>query len=338
MIIIKVDIVGGGLAGLSTAIGIKKRNPLIHVTIYEKNKEIGYNLEGRRCGEAHSITSEWDKWIPEKKSYFNEITKGEFYFGDKKKAYSVPPNTGYMLNRQEFIAQLGREAKKLGTEIRTNEKIKSVEELDSNYIVDASGCPSKIKKSLGLKQKPAAIGYQQTIESSNSFLKDTLKIFYMNEFGYYWIFPRNPAKKEINLGIGVIGKFDFDLKKKLEEFKEKKKITGKINHVTGGLIPIGLQRPFKHDNILFVGDAGVGTFPLTGQGIYRALLSGDLAARSIVNERIKQYPHLVNFAFIKYDVLCKVFMKTCAVLKNIEPKIALGLTERFLSFSNRGTH
>ena len=39
----KIDIVGGGLAGLSSAISIKKFKGNFDVTVYEKHKEIGYN-------------------------------------------------------------------------------------------------------------------------------------------------------------------------------------------------------------------------------------------------------------------------------------------------------
>ena len=56
MITIKVDIIGGGIAGLSSAISLKENDKTIKVVIHEKNNKIGYNYEGRRCGEAHSIT------------------------------------------------------------------------------------------------------------------------------------------------------------------------------------------------------------------------------------------------------------------------------------------
>ena len=45
----------------------------------------------------------------------------------------------------------------------------------------------------------------------------------------------------------------------LENFKKENGISGKINHVTGGPVPLGLQRPLIYKNIIFVGDAGVGT-------------------------------------------------------------------------------
>jgi flavin-dependent dehydrogenase len=58
VILIKVDIVGGSIAGLSSALSIKENNESIDVVVHEKNKKIGYNHEGRKCGEAHSIEKE----------------------------------------------------------------------------------------------------------------------------------------------------------------------------------------------------------------------------------------------------------------------------------------
>ncbi|MCK5258742.1 MAG: NAD(P)-binding protein, partial [Thermoplasmatales archaeon] len=40
---IKVDIVGGSISGLSTAISLKEHNESITVIVHEKHKKIGYN-------------------------------------------------------------------------------------------------------------------------------------------------------------------------------------------------------------------------------------------------------------------------------------------------------
>ena len=89
MITIKIDIVGGGISGLSTAISIKKRNKSIKVVVHEKYKIIGYNNEGRRCGEAHSVTDEWAKWIPKGKSIFKRQ-----YFGKERISKRIFLKTG----------------------------------------------------------------------------------------------------------------------------------------------------------------------------------------------------------------------------------------------------
>jgi len=76
-------------------------------------------------------------------------------------------------------------------------------------------------------------------------------------------------------------------------------------------------------NILFVGDAGVGSFPLTGQGIYRALISGDIAGKCIAQNRAKKYPYIMYQKFIKWDVIGKNFVRINHILRRIGPKAVL---------------
>jgi flavin-dependent dehydrogenase len=321
--LIKVDIVGGSLSGLSTAISLKDHDPSIEVVVHEKYKAIGYNHEGRRCGEAHTVEREWTKWKPEGKSIFNTITKGEFTIGKKRYYAREPPGNAFILNRQEFICQLARQAEQQGAVLQTNDHIKSVDDLDSDYIIDASGCPSLIKRQLGLPMRFVGATYQQTVEDANCFVADTMKVMFTSHFGYFWIFPRNPEKKEVNLGIGTVGNFGYNLKEILEGFKEEQKITGKVNYVTGGLVSLGLQPPFRFRHILFVGDSGVGAFPFSGQGIYRALLSGDIAGRCLAARQPERYPVIIRKEFLKWDMIGSMFIKMNRVFNNINPELFL---------------
>jgi flavin-dependent dehydrogenase len=95
------------------------------------------------------------------------------------------------------------------------------------------------------------------------------------------------------------------LKEKLEEFKKEQSIKGEVNYIVGGNIPCGVQRPLKYKNILFVGDAGIGTLAFIGQGIYRALISGDVAGRCIAYGYPNKYPRIIYRYFMKYEVLSK---------------------------------
>lgn len=183
---------------------------------------------------------------------------------------------------------------------------------------------------MGLDKGIIGVTYQQTLENSNCFISDTIKVIHSDFGGYFWIFPRNPLKNEINLGVGSFQILNYNLKKKLEEFKEEQNIEGKINYVTGGLIPIGIQRPLRYKNILFVGDAGVGAYPLTGQGIYRALISGDQAGKFIARGNPNRYAHMMNKIFIRWDLICKTFFRINILFKKINPKLALAVLNHFL--------
>lgn len=323
----KVDIIGGGIAGISTSLALKRQNKEIDVTIHEKNKKIGYNHNARKCGEGYTYVKEWGVEKPQKKSIFCEIKKIEVKIGNKKSIHPSKPNTLFTLNKPEFICQIKRKAEKLGVEIVTEDKIKNINELDSDYIVDASGCPSLVKRKLKINNSFASVGYQQTIENYKNFNKNVYKIFFQGDAGYYWIFPRNPDKKEINVGFGTSNSDKYNLVKLLEKFKEKNNITGDINYKSGGLIPMGLQRPLKYKNILFVGDAGVGTFTLWGEGNYRAIISGNIAADCISNNCTWKYPRIINQTFGKWDFFGKTYIKTSNLLKRIGPRAVNRLLE-----------
>lgn len=291
--------------------------------VHEKYKEIGYNHEGRRCGEAHSVEREWIQWKPTGKSIFNSILHADVTIGKHRYTAQRPPNVGFMLNRQEFICQLARDAEKRGVVLQTNDKVQSVDDLNGDVLVDASGCPSIVKRELKLGTGFIGVTFQQTLENANCFQSDTIRIFFSSSGGYFWVFPRDPKKHEVNVGVGFFGYSKYDLREILNEFKEEQGITGTVNYVVGGLIPLGLQPPFLYRNILFVGDAGVGAFPFTGQGIYRALLSGDIAGRCIAQEDLKKYPRIIRKEFIKWDVIGSAFIRMNLVFRKINPALFL---------------
>lgn len=320
----RVDIVGGGISGFSSAISLKEINNNIDVNIFEKNKEIGYNYEGRKCGEAHTVEKEWIKWGLEKNSYYNKIDKGIVQVGNE--LYEYKHDNAFILNRPEFICQLSRKAENLGVNIVKDKKIIDINKLDGDYIIDASGCPSFIKKKIGFNKGIKGMGYQQTIENSNGFTDNTIKVWYTNENGYFWVFPKDKTKKEINLGYGILiynknKNYKLNLKNKLEKFKLEKSLVGDIEYEVAGLIPIGLQPPLKFKNILFVGDAGVGCFPFQGQGIYRALLSGEIAGKCIAKNKFNMYPYYIKKSFIKWDLIGKSFLFLSNQLGNLNKNL-----------------
>jgi flavin-dependent dehydrogenase len=279
------------------------------------------------------MAKKWSKWTPKGKSIFNEILRAEIVVGKKTFNITRDPGTAYILNRQEFIYQLGKDAEKLGVEIQTNDNVKSISDLDGDYIVDASGCPSSIKREIGIDKGIKGFTFQQTIEDPDSFIADKIKIVFDGRFGYFWIFPRDSKKKELNVGLGFSGFFDYNLKELLENFKQENNIQGKVNYTLGGLIPIGLQPPFSYKNILFVGDAGIGTFPFSGQGIYRALLSGDIAGRYIAKGIAEKYSHKVYSTFLRWESFGKLYIYSNYLFRRINPDLVLTSLRYFTRFA-----
>ena len=289
------------------------------MTVHEKHRTIGYNPEGRRCAEGYVWYPDLPEWGPPSDCVFTVIKHQELVIGTTSHHPPIDPRllATVIINKQRFIAHLGQLAQGLGVDVQSLDAVTSVSDLDGDYIVDASGCPSLIRKNLGLHAGRAAKSYQQTLEHANVFAADTVRFYFKSSLGYFWIFPRDTTKREINLGIGVLDSSYGGPKELLSAFKQELDIQGEVNYVTGGLIPVGLQKPLRHDNILFVGDAGVGTFPFSGEGTPRAILSGVIAARCIVAEKPQQYPRLITREFLMWDVIGKTLLSTGRALRRI---------------------
>jgi len=106
------------------------------------------------------------------------------------------------------------------------------------------------------------------------------------EWGYLWIFPK---RETLNIGFGTLLTNSKLHVKKLNKGITLLRKVGlipfnlNIKIKRSWLIPVSykLKLVFPNYRTLLVGDAGGLTNPLTGEGIYGALVSGMLAARTV---------------------------------------------------------
>ena len=105
--------------------------------------------------------------------------------------------------------------------------------------------------------------------------------------GYGWIFPK---KKHINIGMGQfesavdLSKPRPNLKESYKKYikllKEKKMLPKDfpIENVKGGTLPVFPLKKTYSDRVLICGDAAGFVNSITGEGIYYAMASGEMAA------------------------------------------------------------
>ncbi len=274
----RIAIVGGGVAGLASAYWLSKHG--FKVKLYERHREIGFNPDGFRCGEAHFVRAE--EGITPPKNAISKAVKGILLRTCNKKYIVLPKKelngTMVVLHKPKFLRFLAEIAEREGAEIITGRKIRRKQDLgDADFILDASGCPPLFKP---LNRKRLGITYQETIENCNIYPKDFLEQHWLqHEMGYLWIFPKDDRTRTVNLGVGWLlntkkrgrNAPKMTPKKFLERWKREKGVEGEIVRSTAGLVPLGYQRPLIAENIVFVGDAGIGADELTGGGILRAL-------------------------------------------------------------------
>jgi flavin-dependent dehydrogenase len=106
--------------------------------------------------------------------------------------------------------------------------------------------------------------------------------------GYGWIFPKGD-----HLNVGVFSPWPAPglTRNGLLRYAGRKVGADRVDHVTGQYLGIGAGgyeaealQPDLRDRVFLVGDAGGFVDPLTGEGIYGALISGQAAAGAILSE------------------------------------------------------
>jgi len=97
--------------------------------------------------------------------------------------------------------------------------------------------------------------------------------------GYGWLFPKGETA---NVGVGVSRRLGGDPHRALDHLLERLGIRrGTILGRTGGLVPSGGPLPrVRVGEVLLVGDAAGHTHPITGAGIFAAVVGGTLAGQA----------------------------------------------------------
>ncbi len=131
---------------------------------------------------------------------------------------------------------------------------------------------------------------------------DSITIKFLPHFeGYIWSFPRCD-----HLSVGICGSMashtSTELRGHLKEFVEKQDISTEGAKFYSHVLPSPLertlsQRPVVGRNWALVGDAAAWVDPLTGEGLFYAIRSGELLGRSLAAGCPEKYPAWVKAAF-----------------------------------------
>jgi geranylgeranyl reductase family protein len=172
--------------------------------------------------------------------------------------------------------------------------------VESPYVIAADGMWSSIGKQLGENQSCKNIGvcalkeYPVQKKTLNQFFSEKRRVhIHLNTsgvVGYGWVFPKN---EHVNIGICEFRQaiktrnMKKNIKKIYENYlkilKENKIIppTLQADNLKGGVFPTTPVNRTYMNRVLLCGDAAGFTNPLTGEGIYNAMVSGEIAAKVI---------------------------------------------------------
>ncbi len=171
--------------------------------------------------------------------------------------------------------------------------------LRAPIVVAADGVHSVIAKRLGVNARwpPASLAIDMMEETPSETLRadrpDELWVAYAYNGldGYAYVFPKT---RHVNVGIGcLLSHFKGEMPGQPYDMQQKfvgslvgsRVLHGRSDrrHFTPFLIPVGGPLPSAHrGRVLFAGDAGGFVHAVTAEGIYYAMVSGELAARAIV--------------------------------------------------------
>ena len=112
--------------------------------------------------------------------------------------------------------------------------------------------------------------------------------FLPNLQGYIWIFPRCG---HVSVGIGAKGESAQSLRVRLERYMDEKGIPYRGAPFFAHMLPSLESRRWKTNRVagegwFAVGDAGGLVDPITGEGLYYALRSAELASQVLLNESL----------------------------------------------------
>jgi geranylgeranyl reductase family protein len=176
--------------------------------------------------------------------------------------------------------------------------------LDADFCIVATGARNSLRN-VGTEWTAAdtmyALGY--FVPSA----QDHIDIqFLPNLEGYIWVFPRCG-----HLSVGICGKGEpaHSLRARLERYMREKGISYKDASFYGHMLPSLEHSGWKNNRLagegwLAVGDAGGLVDPITGEGLYYAMRSGDLASQVVMSdshslaERAQAYRSLLRRDFI----------------------------------------
>ena len=156
--------------------------------------------------------------------------------------------------------------------------------LEADFCIVATGARNPLR-SVGTQWTAAdtmyALGYYVPSQQDHIDIQ-----FLSNLEGYIWVFPRCG-----HLSVGICGKGEpaSALRARLEQYMNEKGISYQGAAFYGHMLP-SLESPgwkknrVAGDGWLAVGDAGGLVDPITGEGLYYAIRSGDLASQVVLND------------------------------------------------------
>ncbi len=291
-----VLIVGAGPAGVSAAFDLCSLNKnvlLLDKHYFPRKKACAAGLTVKT---VNALRYSIDPVIKHVSHNFAAVKKSR----SKKILRSKTPLC-YMSERFQLDHFCLEKAKSMGAAFRKVSKILNITEhrdhvliettdgsIKSKYLIGADGCNSRVRKLTGeIDSFYYGLAVEGIIRTDNTAAFDMEFDFGAVQSGYGWVFPKDD---HINIGLYTSSPHVQITKKMLLGYGEKRMPGCSIQNICGDPMSFGGwgYKPENH-RILLAGDAAGFIDPLTGEGLYNAIRSGQLAAEAVHLAEVNGY-------------------------------------------------
>ena len=281
MQLFSVVIVGAGPGGLACARILAEKG--LDVLVLERKPVVGPKV----CGGG--IT--WDgliKRVPE--HLIDGAFPSQYIKSNYQQTFVQSPDPIVATIRREVLGKwMRQQAENAGAVIKTSCRVNRIHH-DSvsttkgsfgyRYLIGADGSSSIVRRYLGLKTDKIGLGIHYRVPGNFDKMEWHLNHSLFNN-GYGWIFPYKDMAS-----VGIYGVRSYNNPKKmlanLVQWTKQQKISIEGLKPEAGLINFDYQG-WRFNNKMLIGDAAGLASGLTGEGMYSALVSGETAARVILD-------------------------------------------------------
>lgn len=221
-----------------------------------------------------------------------------------------------IVSRGEFDAALRADAARAGARIMEAEFLRFVSlgktvvvearaagsaiAIEADYVIAADGVNSRVRQALGMKP---AMSFMTIAAKTTAVDAESCEFWFGSSHAprlYSWVFPQ---KAGVSAGTGTF--HPREITGLWRRFAQRRHIPEESAGLRGYRIPFWQGDLYCRDRILFAGDAAGQVLPLTAEGIYYAMRSGDLAARALIDGTWKGYRRLWEREFGKRFALMR---------------------------------
>ncbi len=277
-----VVIIGGGLAGLTTAKFLAEAG--IDFVLLEEHAD----YHKKACGEGLGTRIKdfrLNDLYESKQGFERELD--EIVIETKYGEASIHAPI-IIIDKKRVEGELAKQAIHHGASIRMNQKVNTIKR-DGNYfliqpqnikakvVVGADGFYSIVRKTMGIKTPVGGLGVSGICDKIDRD-PDRCYLVFNNDLvrkGYIWFFPK---QNDWNIGIGSFMNQEFQ--RNFNRFKSNYT----VDKWRGGYGPLSLFIRSKHKKVFLVGDAGSQIRSIVGAGNFIAMVSGKILANTIISQ------------------------------------------------------